>query len=350
MAAAFAIEGDPRDISPLGRGLINETYALTSGGQRYVLQRINPEVFPRPEQIMANLSALSDFMRASGASEPHLPRLIRTRQGQPFASDRAGGLWRMMEFISDSRTLDRIEHPYQAHEVGRILGAFHRGLSELPVERLGLSLPGFHDTQEYLKRLRRQVGGGDSLAATEIGASLAFVDERRGLAAILETARRDGRLPTRVTHGDPKLDNILFSTDGRTAVALIDLDTVQPGLVHHDLADCLRSCCNRRGEGENHTEEVRFDTRICANILAGYARGAGDLLRREEIDFLYDAIRSMPFELGLRFLLDHLQGDRYFRVTEPGENLRKAQVQFALTRSIEQQEREIRSAIADAFG
>jgi Ser/Thr protein kinase RdoA (MazF antagonist) len=144
-----------------------------------------------------------------------------------------------------------------------------------------------------------------------------------------------------VIHGDPKLNNILFDASSGLAVAMIDLDTVKPGLIHYDLGDCLRSCCNRAGEGG--AESVEFDVAICREVLAGYFAAAEQFLTEPDIAYLFDAIRLLPFELGLRFLTDHLAGDRYFHVTEPGQNLRRAQVQFRLVASIERQEKAIRS-------
>jgi len=351
IAAEFDVSGPIDTLGRLGQGLINDTFRLDTGGLSYILQRINGAVFPQPEQIMANLLTLSEFLRERGTTEPRLPTLILARDGRPFVRDGDGHVWRLMEFITGTRTLSRIAHPDQASEVGRILGGFHGTLSELPTERLGISLPGFHDTPGYLKRFTeisdRRL---DIPLDTDLEEAYSFVAARHTLANVLERARDQGRLPTRITHGDPKLDNILFSADERASVALIDLDTVQPGLVLHDLGDCLRSCCNRHGEGIREAETAEFDLGICARILAGYAEGSGPLLRREEVGLLYEAVRLVPFELGLRFLTDHLEGDRYFRVDEPGRNLLKAQVQFALVRSIERQEREIRAAIEEAFG
>lgn len=158
-----------------------------------------------------------------------------------------------------------------------------------------------------------------------------------------------GLIPERVVHGDPKLDNLLFDAEGRRALAMIDLDTVQPGLTLHDIGDCLRSCCNRRGEftSESH---VAFDLDVCRPLLRAYADQTRELLVPAELALLFDAIRLIPFELGLRFLTDHLQGNRWFRVSAPGQNLAKARVQFALVTDIERKEGEIRAIIAACFG
>lgn len=349
IAARFDIAGPIGAIEPLGRGLINDTFSLDAGGQRYVLQRVNGSVFPAPERIMANLRVLAAHLFDLDDAGLRLPALIATREGADYLRDVDGGIWRMMEFIPNAVTLARIEDVAQAREVGAMLGRFHRLVASLPIARLAFSLPGFHATPTYLEHFLVVAEQRKGREGKDVHDCLDFVVTRRGLADVLDAAQRTESILLRVTHGDPKLDNILFARDGGHALALIDLDTVQPGLIQHDLGDCLRSCCNRGGEVTKDAGDVRFDATICAGILAGYANETRNFLTQADIDLLYDAIRLMPFELGLRFLTDHLEGDHYFRVDAPGQNLRKARVQFALVADIERQEELIRSLIANCF-
>lgn len=334
----------------MGQGLINDTYRLEAGGRAYVLQRLNRRIFPRPERIMANLVALARHPEPPERFGLQIPALIATRDGERFTRDANGDVWRLMEFIPNSATLAGIGDARQAGEVGRVLGRFHRWVGAMPVAEFELSLPDFHATPRYLERLFEYVAARAPVGAGgEVAPLIAFVNARRALADVLESASRAGRIVRRVTHGDPKLDNILFDSDGRRALALIDLDTVQPGLIQHDLGDCLRSCCNARGESDEGGEGVSFDLDVCGWILAGYAEETRDLLNEADIACLYDALRLLPFELGVRFLTDHLDGDRYFKVERPGQNLLKARIQFALVADIERKERVIRAMIGDLF-
>lgn len=348
LAAQFAIAPPLGAIAPLGGGLINDTFSLEAGGQRYVLQRINGTVFPDPAQIMANLRMLAAHLvelAARGESVPRLPALIATRDGADTVRDGDGSVWRLLEFIPDAVTLPRLATLTQARAVGALLGRFHRAVASLPIARLGDSLPGFHATPAYLARLETVVTHADCRTPA-IRAALAFVRARQTLAEVLDRAWRSGRIVRRITHGDPKLDNILFTRDGRQALALIDLDTVQPGLIQHDLGDCLRSCCQRSAPDGTG---ARFARSLCAGILTGYAGEMRALLTVADIALFYDAIRLLPFELGIRFLADHLEGDRYFRVAAQGENLRRAEAQFALVADIERQESALRALIARCF-
>lgn len=342
----FALPAPVAGVAPYGGGLINATFLVTAGDARYILQRINGSVFPEPERIISNLSVLAEHAATHAESGLRIPTLIPARDGLSFVRDAGGGLWRLMEFIPDTRGLTRIDDPEQAREVGRILGRFHVLVSDLPVERLAVTLPGFHVTPNHLECFERVLAAYTAVRSEALSQAIARVTARRTRVDVLEAARRDGRLPVRVIHGDPKLDNILFDRVTGRAVSLIDLDTVQAGLVHYDIGDCLRSCCNRRdGPGG-----AGFALDLCRAILGAYAHETDGLLDAAEIELLYDAIRLIPFELALRFLTDHLEGDRYFRVTERGQNLHKAGIQLALVEDIETKEREIRDIVAACFG
>ena len=348
IVAGFAVGTLQGPIVPLGRGLINTTFAVTTSTGPYVLQRVNRLVFPAPERIMANLAVLA--AHAAGRDGLRVPALIPAKDGQPFLRTPDGEVWRLMELIPDAVTLTRLETAAQARQVGLALGRFHRLTSDLAPERLGITLPGFHDTPDYLARHLALCAEVDPSACdAAVSACRAFIDVRRGLERVLEDARAAGLIRWRVTHGDPKIDNILFHAAAGQAVALIDLDTVQPGLIQHDVGDCLRSCCNRRGESAAG-ERVYFDLGFCDQVLSAYAEETRGFLSPAEVARLYDGIRLMPFELGLRFLNDHLEGDRYFRVSHRGQNLHKATIQFALVADIEAKESEIRRLIFRAYG
>jgi Ser/Thr protein kinase RdoA (MazF antagonist) len=354
IAHAFALDQPLLDVHPYGAGIINDTFLVTCAGKpmpQAVLQRINPRVFPHPERIMRNLRTLYRHLEARQAALPpgerhlRLPAIIPARNGQDWFVDDQGGFWRTLEFIGASRTLERISHPGQARELGWALGRFHRLTADLDPTLLHQSLPGFHATPAYLERLDRAVAGAtmtpDDSALEE---ALAWVEARRQLAPVLQQACRAGLLPLRVVHGDPKLNNLLFDPAGARALGLIDLDTVQPGLVHYDLGDCVRSGCNTAGEASS---KPRFDLELCRTLLEAYLAEAREFLHAREYPFLYNAICLLPFELGLRFLTDHLEGDRYFKVHGRGQNLQRALTQFRLMQDIEVEGERIHRMVSD---
>lgn len=349
-AAAFARGETVVAVERHGHGLINDTYIVTLPGRRLLLQRINSRVFPHPERIVANARTLSDHIAArsaqtGAASRLRLPAIVAAGDGRDFFTD-AGGVWRALEFLERTRSYDTVQSDTQAEQVGAALGLFHAQLHDLPSTRLHVALPGFHDTPGCLARFER-VAAAHPADGAELRHAYALVAARRALAGVLEEARREGRVAQRAVHGDPKLNNFLFDETGSRVVSLIDLDTVQPGLVHHDVGDCLRSCANRAGESPDALDAVRFDLDVARSLLAGYLAEARGILTGEETARLYDAIRLLPFELGLRFLADHLEGDVYFRTAWRGQNLHRALVQFRLLESIEDHAQPLRRLVAE---
>ncbi len=275
-----------------------------------------------------------------------VPNVLVTRNGSDHWLGSDGSFWRAMSFI-DAASFDTIRDRDHAREVGYALGLFHALLSDLPAERLADTLEGFHVTPRYLQHYDEVLTTCGNDGSPYVEYCLQFVDERRAFAPVLENALAGGRLMLRVIHGDPKVNNIMMDTALGQAVGIIDLDTVKPGLVQYDIGDCLRSGCNPLGEETGAWETVRFDIDCCRAILEGYLPTARTFLTVDDFAYLYEAIRLIAFELGLRFFTDYLEGNVYFKVKGPGHNLARALVQFRLTRSIEEQETAIRAVIRD---
>ncbi len=244
-------------------------------------------------------------------------------------------------------TFDTIQDLGHAQEVGSALGRFHSLLSDLAPDQLADTLPGFHVTPGYLRHYDEVLERRGVSQSPEVNYGLRFIAAHRAWAPVLEAARAEGKLRLRPIHGDPKVNNVMLDPATGQAVGLVDLDTVKPGLVHYDIGDCLRSGCNPLGEETGAWETVRFEPELCRAMLQGYLSLAQDFLSETDYAFLYDAIRLIAFELGLRFFTDYLAGNVYFKARHPEHNLARALVQFKLTESIESQESAIRALIRD---
>jgi len=333
-----------------GSGYVNDTYLATfRGAAPVILQRINTHVFKQPAQIMANMRTLSEHVEARLAREPldHrwvLPRVYAAADGRDYYVDAQGGFWRAIGYVERSRCYQTVQGVAHAREAGYALGLFHYLISDLDPGRLYDTLPGFHITPRYLEHydrvLETEHPGGD-----EVEVGLRFVEQRRGQASVLEDALARGELRLRSIHGDPKINNFMLDEDSGRAVSLIDLDTVKPGLVHYDIGDCLRSCCNAQGEESLNLDEVFFDLDLCRAILEGYLSVAAGFLDAHDVAYMYESVRLIAFELGLRFFTDYLKGNVYFKVQHPRQNLRRALGQFKLAESIEAQEADIRAIV-----
>ncbi len=357
-AEQFKPNGRVADVREFGSGNVNETFLVTLEGaeeKRFVLQRVNTHVFRQPELVMHNMRVCTGhFLKRMEKVSPgsgrrwEVPRVLLSQDGRDHWIDREGSFWRALSFIERCRTFDTIRDAAHAGEVGYALGMFHALLSDLPAGELADTLVGFHITPRYLlhyESVRVRYGAAKSPEADHC---MRFVSERKARAHVLENARAQGRLFIRPIHGDPKVDNVLIDDATGQAVGIVDLDTVKPGLVHYDIGDCLRSGCNPLGEETGKLEEVRFDLDLCRAVLRGYLSIAREFLTGNDFEYIYDSIRLIAFELGLRFFTDYLEGNVYFKARSPEHNLARALVQFRLTESIETQEAAIRAIVRDA--
>ena len=348
IAEAFHGRGSVLSVAPLGNGNVNDTYLVHTQGAPAVLQRLNTRVFTQPLLVLQNLQVLGEHIqRKLNSSERHpllsgrrwhLPQLMCTLdQQQTWHCCEAGEIWRTITYVPDAVCVDVVAGPAQARELGIGLGLFHHLISDLPPAALADTLEGFHITPLYLDAYHKALVNTQQQPCEASERCITFIREREQLCDLLERAKQRGELPVRPIHGDPKINNVLFDRESGQAVALIDLDTVKPGLVHYDIGDCLRSCCNRLGEETLDIEAVTFDLELAEAILEGYLGVAGSFLSEAELRYIPDAARLISFELGLRFFSDYLCGSTYFKADRPRHNLERALVQFALTASIEAQ-------------
>lgn len=345
IVSLFQVPGKLLSADRFGSGLINDTYLCRfdeKGSERkYILQRINARVFHRPDQVMENVgivtSHIQERMRAEGIADPEslTPALIGTRSGTSFHRDGGGDLWRMFHFIERGEVFDRVKDAGHAAEIGRALGRFQALVSDLPPAGLHDTLPGFHHTPRYLAQLDRAVHDNAD-GAEAAAAELAFVAGRRQLATGLLEPLEKGAVPLRVVHNDPKVNNIMVDRRTGRAICMLDLDTVKAGIVHFDFGDCVRSAANPAGEDAEKPDDVVFVKEWYEALKEGYLEKAQGILTRTEIELLPLAPRVIAFELGIRFLADHLRGDTYFRTRYPGHNLHRARVQFRLLERMEE--------------
>jgi Ser/Thr protein kinase RdoA (MazF antagonist) len=324
-------------VEPLGNGFINDTFLVTTDVKPFVLQKINQQVFPQPTQIMANLTALNQHVKQNNYPNISLkiPDLLETQSHSTFVCDNQDNYWRALSYIENTESLETINNLEQARQVGYALGQFHRLTQNIEVSKLYDTLPGFHIAPGYLdnyERARRRAKIPENTYCRD------FISNFQYVVHDLEAAKGQGLLAERVIHGDPKLNNFLFDKTSQQIVSIIDLDTVKPGLIHYDIGDCLRSCCH-------NTETGEFSLDVCNAILTSYLEEMGRVFSGNDYQFLYPAIRLIPFELGIRFYTDYLEGNCYFKVTEPYENLHRANGQFLLCASVIAQEAEIKKLI-----
>lgn len=353
----FSIPGVLGKTEKFSSGLINDTFLcefLEDGRVRkYVLQHINKSVFKHPELVMRNVAIVTAHivhrLRAQGVEDPEAvtPALIATRKGPLFHFDDAGEYWRVFHFIESGAVFDTVTGPDHAREVGRALGRFQSLLSDLSPRKLSDTLPGFHYTPLYLRAFDDALRSDAKGRVREVAAEAEFINARRSRAPLLMDLMNSGRIPLRVVHNDPKVNNVLVHATTGKAVCMIDLDTVKPGIVHFDFGDCVRSAANPSGEDAADLSKVGLDLRLFEALAGGYLSEAGPFLTQTEKEMLPASVNIITFELGIRFLTDYLQGDRYFKINNPTHNLHRARVQFRLLESIEHAAEKMASLVRD---
>ena len=342
VARQFQIFGEFVDAKPYGSGHINDTYCTVfhQAGVpvRYILQRINHNVFKNPVALMENIQRVTSHLGAQVAGEPDFSRrvltLIPARDGRPWQVDADGNYWRAYLFIERARTYDAVESTEQAFQAARAFGKFQKLLVDLPAPRLHDTIPDFHHTPKRFMALEQAIALDVAGRAILANPEIAFALAHQSITGVL----LDANLPERVTHNDTKLNNVLLDDSTGEGICVIDLDTVMPGLAPYDFGDMVRTTTSPAPEDEQDLSKVTMQFPMFEALVRGYLASAGDFLTGAEKQCLALAGKLITFEIGIRFLTDYLAGDTYFKVHRSGQNLDRCRTQFKLVESIEEQE------------
>ncbi len=355
VAEAFAIPGRWIASEPLRTGWINETWIarFDDGGRssRYVQQRINAQVFRDPARVMKNVARVTAHVLAAleraGAPERERRalRLVPARDGAPCWLGDAGETWRTWHYVEGASSRDVVTTPAEAAGAAEAFARFQRLLADLPGPRLHETIPDFQNARVRFEQLVEAASLDPAGRLAECRHELAFAEAREPLVDRLNQLAAAGKIPERVTHGDTKINNVLFDTATGEPLCVIDLDTVMPGFAVYDFGDLARTAATRAAEDERDLSLVRVDPDLFGALAAGWLRGAGDLLLPAERDELVFAARLLPLVIGMRFLADHLAGDRYFRCDRLGHNLDRARTQFELAADFERRTGELEDRV-----
>ena len=342
---AFDFGGQVVGAVRFGSGHINDTFCVhTQPGEdpcrRFILQRISPSAFHHPEQVMANIAGVTSHLKKEIAAQGGDPEretlsLCQARDGRCFYTDPEGGAWRVYPFLEGTMCLQSADTPERFAASARAFGKFQRMLKDYPADTLYETIPHFHDTEARLAKLKEVVAADPMGRVKDVGPELAFVAAREGDCSVVLQALRSGELPLRVTHNDTKLNNVLLDRTTGEAVCVIDLDTVMPGLSINDFGDSIRFGANHCAEDETDLDKVNFDLNLFDAYTRGFLEGAEGAFTPAELDYLPWGARLITLECGIRFLTDYLEGDKYFRIHRPGQNLDRCRTQFKLVADME---------------
>ncbi len=343
--AAYAFAGEVVGTARFGKGHINDTFCVyTQDAEgdcvRYILQRMSAAAFRRPDQLMQNIVGVTDHLRAviaqnGGDAARETMTVLRTKAGETFFTDSAGGAWRVYPFIEQTRCLQTAETPELFYAAAKAFGKFQRMLQDYPAATLYETIEKFHDTEDRLAKFEAALAADALGRAKTCVPEVAFIEAHAADCGVALSALRAGRLPLRVTHNDTKLNNVLIDRATGEGICVIDLDTVMPGLAINDFGDSIRFGANHCAEDERDLAQVNFDLALYETYTKGFLEGAAGTLTDAEKEYLPWGAKLMTLECGIRFLTDYLQGDTYFHIQRAGQNLDRCRTQFKLVRDME---------------
>ena len=327
--AAFALpEGQLKELAPYGSGHINDTFRVTyeteKRQRRYILQRMNKNIFEKPVQLMENIVHVTEWIKKKseengGDPERETLTVVCSRDGKPYYLDSEGQYWRIYLFVEGTTSYDQVEKP-----------------SDFPAKSLHETMPDFHNTAKRFETFQKAVAADVCGRAASVKEEIRFVLDHEAFAHTLCDLEAAGKIPTRVTHNDTKLNNILIDNATGKGICVIDLDTVMPGLAVNDFGDSIRFGASTGAEDEPDLSKIWCDLDLYELYVKGFIEGCGGALTDIELDNLPTGAMMMTFECGMRFLTDYLEGDHYFKTTRDNQNLDRAHTQFKLVKDMEE--------------
>lgn len=347
LAREFAMPGDYVSHAPCGNGHINDTYEIrfNQAGThvRYILQRINHDIFTRPAEVMTNIQRVTSHIaaRLEELGEPEACRKVLTlvpcRDGRLWHEDRNGNHWRAYFYIEGAEAHNHVNSTALAEEAARAFGSFQKHVADMGGERLADTIPDFHNTRSRFNAFARAVEENRAGRRDAVAAEVAWVLQRESVADVLIDLMKSGALPERIAHNDTKINNVMMDHQTGEGLCVMDLDTVMPGLVLYDFGDLVRTTTISTAEDERDASRVTMRLPMFDALVRGYLSTARDFLTKEEVAQLAFSGKLITYELATRFLADHLNGDVYFKTQRPNHNLDRFRVQAALIEDIDRQ-------------
>ena len=344
--AAFDFPATPVGAVRYGQGHINDTFCVLCQPQegdciRFILQGLSTAAFPRQDELMENFVGITAHLKnkiIANGGDPmrETLSLVKTHDGKDYYTDSAGKAWRLTPFIENTDCFQAAT-PELFEASARAFGRFQWLLADYPAETLHETIANFHNTEDRFAKFEAALAADKLGRAKEVVEEVRFAMDRKADCSVALQALRDGKLPLRVTHNDTKLNNILIDRATGEGICVIDLDTTMPGLSINDFGDSIRFGANHSREDEKDLTKVNFDIELYEAYTRGFLEGARGGLTEAELEYLPWGAKLMTLECGIRFLTDYLDGDNYFRIHYPEQNLDRCRTQFKLVADMEGQ-------------
>lgn len=341
IAEQFLFSHQPIEISPLGEGLINDTYFVKTSDNHpnYILQKKNKNIFTNIPAMMENIHTVTTHLKEKIKNTPggdpfkHTITLIPTKENKLYFQDNNGEYWAACLYIEDTRTHHIANTPELAYQGGYGIGKFQSQLADLNTTLTDI-LPGFHNMKHRFAQWDKTLAKDPVQRKKDLKEEIEWIESRRDEMIALWDKYERGEIPTRITHNDTKISNMLFTPDNEV-LCVIDLDTVLSSMCLNDYGDAIRSYANAGLEDDPNLENVYLNLETFEHYTKGYLDGARDFLTPSEIENLAFSAKYITFEQTLRFLMDYIDGDKYFKIKYPEHNLVRTKAQYKLLQSME---------------
>lgn len=349
IASKFSIEGNIVEIKPLGEGFINDTYIVkTDCESNYLFQRKNKNIFQDIPSMMDNILKVCNHIKAKVAANGgdvnrEAMTLTSTHEGALYFKDEDGEYWAMCLFIKDSVSYESADTPELSYAGGKGIGKFQSMLADMK-EPLVDILPGFHNIRFRFSQWDEVLKNDPVGRKKDLSKEIAWVEDRREEMLEFWKLVENGTIPTRVTHNDTKINNILFDDKG-DVLCVIDLDTVLNSTVLNDYGDAMRSYTNTGLEDDENLENVNMDMEIFKAYTKGYLEETISFISPSELEYLAFSAKYITYEQVLRFLMDYIDGDKYYKIKSPEHNLTRTKAQYKLLTSMEEQFEEMKNFV-----
>lgn len=343
----FRLPGEIDSYTLITHGNINTTYRVfyKNPDKSYIFQKVNTYVFREPVHIMQNIDLVTEHIRRKNPNSECL-HFHHTESGENYVFTEDEKFWRVTNDF-DSLTYQGSSDPEVLRQAGRAFGEFQLSLSDFDATLLHETIPNFHNTKKRLEGFFKNVEKDELGRVAEVKEEIDFIRSHRELAEKLTNMLESGKIPTRVTHNDTKINNVLFNKDTGAPLAVIDLDTVMPGLASHDFGDAVRFAANTAAEDEKDLSKVSLDLNLYRGFAEGFISAAAPILTDEELDTMALGAITIAIELGMRFLDDYITGDKYFTTHYEGHNLVRARCQLTLAADMERKLDEMNSIVKE---
>ena len=351
ISTQFQIDGEYVSGIPFGDGHINSTFLIETTANKYILQKINKNVFSSPEDVMDNVVMVTEFLRnkilaEGGESGRETLSFVSAKNGKKYLITDDGEYFRMYIFIDDAVSYQVVEKPIDFYNAACAFGKFQNMLSDFDADKLHETIKNFHNTKTRFDDFEKAVKENKSGRTADVQAEIDFAMARKCDASLIVDGIDAGRIPLRVTHNDTKLNNVMFDNKTGKGVCVIDLDTVMPGSLLYDFGDSIRFGTNPAAEDEKDLSKVYCDLNLFEEFVKGFLSELGDSITKEEIELLPMSAKIMTLECGIRFLGDHLNGDVYFRIHRENHNLDRARTQFKMVADMEEKMDKMKEIVA----